>query len=42
MTALLELINVDASYGATQVLRGVSLEVEQGGMVALLGANGAV
>jgi len=41
VTALLELRGVDASYGATAVLRGVSLTVEDGGMVALLGANGA-
>jgi branched-chain amino acid transport system ATP-binding protein len=41
VTALLELVKVDAAYGTTAVLRGVSLEVEDGGMVALLGANGA-
>jgi len=41
VTALLELREVDAWYGATAVLRGVTLEVEDGGMVALLGANGA-
>jgi branched-chain amino acid transport system ATP-binding protein len=41
VTALLELQNVDASYGNTQVLRGVTLSVEEGGLVALLGANGA-
>ncbi|HET7505231.1 MAG TPA: ABC transporter ATP-binding protein [Kofleriaceae bacterium] len=41
MTALLELKGVDAAYGHTPVLRGVRLEVEEGGMVALLGANGA-
>ncbi len=41
MTALLELRGVDAAYGATAVLRSVTLEVEDGGMVALLGANGA-
>jgi branched-chain amino acid transport system ATP-binding protein len=41
VTALLELREVDASYGATQVLRKVSFTVEDGGMVALLGANGA-
>jgi branched-chain amino acid transport system ATP-binding protein len=41
VTALLTLSCVDAAYGATSVLRGVSLEVEDGGMVALLGANGA-
>jgi branched-chain amino acid transport system ATP-binding protein len=41
VTALLELRGVDAAYGAVSVLRGVALEVEDGGMVALLGANGA-
>ncbi|HZJ67268.1 MAG TPA: ABC transporter ATP-binding protein [Kofleriaceae bacterium] len=41
MTALLELQGVDASYGPGQVLHGVNLEVDEGGMVALLGANGA-
>ena len=41
MTALLELNGVDASYGATAVLRGITLTVEDGGLVALLGANGA-
>ena len=41
MTALLELRGVDAWYGNTAVLRGVTLEVQDGGMVALLGANGA-
>jgi branched-chain amino acid transport system ATP-binding protein len=41
MTALLELRGVDAFYGLSQVLHGVNLEVEEGGMVALLGANGA-
>jgi len=41
VTALLELRGVDAAYGATAVLRSVTLAVEDGGMVALLGANGA-
>jgi branched-chain amino acid transport system ATP-binding protein len=41
MTPLLELRGVDAAYGATAVLRGVTLEVADGSMVALLGANGA-
>ena len=41
MTAILTMSCVDASYGATAVLRGVTLEVEDGAMVALLGANGA-
>ncbi len=33
--------SVSASYGATQVLFGVDLVVEEGEMVALLGTNGA-
>ncbi len=32
--------NVDAGYGAVQVLHGVSLEVREGETVALLGTNG--
>lgn len=39
--SLLRIDNVEASYGAVRALRGVSVEVEQGSMVALLGANGA-
>ena len=41
MTALLELEGVDARYGAVQALHGVSLAVEDGESVAILGANGA-
>jgi branched-chain amino acid transport system ATP-binding protein len=41
MTALLELRTVEAAYGAVRALQGVSLQVERGAMVALLGANGA-
>lgn len=41
MSALLELRGVFAGYGATQVLRDVSFSIEEGGMLALLGANGA-
>ena len=41
MTALLELGEVDASYGDVQVLHGMSLEVREGEIVALLGSNGA-
>ncbi len=41
MTALLELDGVDARYGAVQALHGVSLRVEDGESVAILGANGA-
>ena len=39
--ALLELHDVKASYGAIRALHGVSLKVEEGTIVALLGANGA-
>ena len=41
MTALLELRTVEATYGAVRALQGVSLQVERGVMVALMGANGA-
>jgi branched-chain amino acid transport system ATP-binding protein len=39
--ALLELENVVASYGSIEVLHGISLNVDQGSVVAMLGANGA-
>jgi branched-chain amino acid transport system ATP-binding protein len=39
--ALLELEEVRAGYGQTSVLHGVSISVEEGQIVALLGANGA-
>jgi len=38
---LLELRDVTASYGPSQVLEGVNLEVPEGGAVGILGANGA-
>jgi branched-chain amino acid transport system ATP-binding protein len=38
---MLEVRDVSAGYGAIQVLRGVSLDVAQGEIVALLGSNGA-
>ena len=38
---MLELRDVDAGYGRVRVLRGVSLRVPAGKIVALLGANGA-
>ena len=41
MTALLTLENVEARYGPVQALHGVSLEVPEGEIVAVLGANGA-
>jgi branched-chain amino acid transport system ATP-binding protein len=39
--ALLELSEVQASYGSVKALHGVSLTVEEGTIVAMLGANGA-
>ena len=41
MTALLELENVHARYGPIRALHGVSLNVGEGDIVAVLGANGA-
>jgi branched-chain amino acid transport system ATP-binding protein len=38
---ILELRNVDVAYGKLRALHGVSLAVEPGEVVALLGANGA-
>jgi branched-chain amino acid transport system ATP-binding protein len=38
---ILELANVEASYGPVQALRGVSLSVMKGKIVTVLGANGA-
>jgi branched-chain amino acid transport system ATP-binding protein len=38
---LLELENVEASYGSIRALHGVSLTVDDGQVVAVLGANGA-
>src|SRR5688500_13665112 len=39
--ALLELRDVEARYGPVRALHGVSLAVEEGQIVAVLGANGA-
>lgn len=39
--ALLEVDGIDVFYGDTQILWGVSLKVEKGEIVCLLGANGA-
>ena len=38
---MLKLTEIETWYGAIQALKGVSLEVQQGEIVALLGANGA-
>ncbi len=39
--AMLRLQDVEVAYGPTTVLRGVSLEVRRGAVVALLGGNGS-
>jgi branched-chain amino acid transport system ATP-binding protein len=39
--ALLELDGVDAFYGRIQALRGISIQVDKGEVVALIGSNGA-
>ena len=41
MSALLEIRELCASYGRTQVLFGLDLDVADGGVTTLLGANGA-
>jgi branched-chain amino acid transport system ATP-binding protein len=41
MPPLLELENVEARYGPVKALHGVSLSVDEGKIVAVLGANGA-
>ncbi|HLB76827.1 MAG TPA: ABC transporter ATP-binding protein [Candidatus Dormibacteraeota bacterium] len=40
-TAVLALEGIDVFYGRVQALRGVSLHVDQGEIVTLIGANGA-
>lgn len=39
--ALLEVNNLEVSYGLIKAVKGVSFEVNQGEIVALIGANGA-
>ena len=41
MSTLLNVQDLTAAYGGIQALRGVSLQVEEGEIVAVLGANGA-
>jgi branched-chain amino acid transport system ATP-binding protein len=39
--ALLEVKDLEAQYGWTKVLHGISFDVEEGGITTILGANGA-
>jgi branched-chain amino acid transport system ATP-binding protein len=41
VTAILEVTDLRVHYGAIEALRGISLEVPAGQVVALIGANGA-
>ena len=41
MAALLEVTGLKAGYGAGQVLHGIDFALEDGGIAAILGANGA-
>jgi len=38
---MLELKSIESFYGKIQALKGITLEVREGGIVAILGANGA-
>jgi len=40
MSALLEIDDLQTAYGASQVLFGINLRIEQGGVSTLLGRNG--
>lgn len=40
MSALLQLVSVEADIGGSRILRGVNLEVNSGELVALMGRNG--
>ncbi len=41
MGKILEVKNLEYSYGAIKALKGISLDVEEGEIVAMIGANGA-
>ncbi|MFT5482181.1 MAG: branched-chain amino acid transport system ATP-binding protein [Halieaceae bacterium] len=41
MTAILDLKNIETYYGPIMAIRGVSMALQEGQVVALLGANGA-
>jgi len=39
--AMLEVKNIEVSYGPVNVVKGISFEIEAGSIVTILGANGA-
>ena len=39
--AMLEVKDLQVSYGMIQAIKGISFEVNQGEVIALIGANGA-
>ena len=39
--AMLEVKNINVYYGAIHAIKGISLSVEEGEIVTLIGANGA-
>lgn len=41
MKRLLSLIDIESSYGYVKVLKGITIEIKEGDVVAILGANGA-
>src|SRR5688500_12998633 len=41
MTVLLEVDDIHTSYGSIEALKGISLTVEEGEVVTLIGSNGA-
>jgi amino acid/amide ABC transporter ATP-binding protein 2, HAAT family (TC 3.A.1.4.-) len=41
MSAMLEVKNIHCAYDAVPVIHGISLEVNEGELVAIIGANGA-
>jgi branched-chain amino acid transport system ATP-binding protein len=41
MIIMLKLSSIESYYGNIQALKGITLEVSEGGIVAILGANGA-
>jgi branched-chain amino acid transport system ATP-binding protein len=41
MTTMLKVSNLAVSYGGIKAVKGVSLEVKQGELISLIGANGA-